>query len=207
MNKKLFNDLHNLINAKFPKNELDNEIFLCYLINVSPFGESTNTEAFPEDISIASIISGQKKLRSIFKGSYPSILESSRKLRLETLISIYYKNYPQKVRQIKESILADERGIKEIYERYLGSAPKDHDSESLLLYLFTECITEKRKRCFASYKNQKMKPATAEYTVGREKDAQALDEAFKKHSKIIISDQYGAGKSHFAQYYLYRVSQ
>lgn len=204
MNAKLFKDLYKLLETKFPKKVLSDDIFLYYLINVSPFGESTNAKAFPKNTNIASIISGRKKLRSIFKDSYPLILESSRKLRLETLISNYYKNYPQKARQIKEAILKDEHGIKEIYERYLGSAPKGNDSESLLLYLFTECITEKRERCFASYKNQKMKPATAEYTVGREKDAEALDEAFKKHSKIIISDQYGAGKSHFVQYYLYK---
>lgn len=203
MNAKLFKDLHTLIRTTFPEKELSDDIFLYYLINGSPFGESTNTEAF-NNINIANIINGRKKLRSIFKDSYPLILESSRKLRLEPLIANYYKNYPKKARQIKESILADEYGIKEIYERYLGPVPKDHDSESLLLHLFTECITEKRERCFASYKNQKMKPSTAEYTVGREKDVETLNEIFKKHSKIIISDQYGAGKSHFVQYYLYK---
>lgn len=46
MNAILFKDLYTLIKTTFPEKELSDDIFLYYLINGSPFGESTNTEAF-----------------------------------------------------------------------------------------------------------------------------------------------------------------
>lgn len=203
MNIKLFNKVHALLQEKFPHRELTKDDFLYYLLGNDSAVIDDKISAIPYTPS--NIYGKGKKLRSVFKEAYKTILESSRNLRLDDLISHYFKNYPKTAQQIKEAILSDDSRIRKIYEDCSITMPDDGDTEHLLLHLFTECITENRAHCFASYKKKQCKPSTAKFLLGRDNDIDELKKSLAQYNKIIISDQYGAGKSAFINYYLYEV--
>ena len=202
MNIKLFNELHTFLQEKFPQGELTKDDFLYYLLGNDSTDMNTKISAIPYTPS--RIYNQGQKIRSIFKETYKTILELSKRLRLDDLILHYFRNYPKTALQIKEAILSDDSRIRKIYEDCSITMPDDGDIEHLLLHLFTECITEKRPHCFASYKKQQIKPSTAKSILGRDNDIVELSKALKQYHKIIISDQYGAGKSSFINYYLYK---
>ena len=204
MNIKLFNELHTFLQEKFPQGELTKDDFLYYLLGNDSTDMNTKISAIPYTPS--RIYNQGQKIRSIFKETYKTILELSKRLRLDDLILHYFRNYPKTALQIKEAILSDDSRIRKIYEDCSITMPDDGDIEHLLLHLFTECITEKRPHCFASYKKQQIKPSTAKSILGRDNDIVELSKALKQYHKIIISDQYGAGKSSFINSYLYKAT-
>ena len=114
MNIKLFNELHTFLQEKFPQGELTKDDFLYYLLGNDSTDMNTKISAIPYTPS--RIYNQGQKIRSIFKETYKTILELSKRLRLDDLILHYFRNYPKTALQIKEAILSDDSRIRKIYE-------------------------------------------------------------------------------------------
>lgn len=200
----LFHDLLNLVSTYFPKGNLTEDEFLYYLLGYysKKYNKSIPYDTFPPS-DLALCIKGKKELHSVLGDYYSKVLDVNHQIQLEDIIFIphSYNKSQIIVRTNIETLKHNSEDIIKLYNTYSLPLP-NKDAEHLLLDLFTICITEKREYLFESYKNQQLKPQTLKSTKGRECDAEKLRKELDQYHKIIISDEYGIGKSHFIKYCL-----
>ncbi len=195
MNITLFQDLCTLVNIEAPHYYIEDETFFRFLI-----GDSETTPY--STAIIKQCICEEKSLRSVFKNNYRNILESSIKLHLQDIFKYKSSTSSAINAKIQTAILSKKSDIHKIYTKHNITLPQNTDTEQQLLTLFSLCIYEPTTQLFASYKNQQLKPSTLDSTLGRKNDAERLRFALDHHHKILVSDEFGTGKSRFIQYCL-----
>lgn len=202
MNIALFHDIFKLINTS-SSNNIEEGHFLLFLLggymdkNLYDYKEITDCLEYHASDSYIS-------LHSIFGHRFSKSLNLhiNHKLTLNDLIKIIYEeNFPL-FQRTKETILSYENEISGLYEKYALPMPKKENPERLFQRLWAFCITEHIPTLFSSYRNQKLKPSTISSTLGRDDDAANLKKILMQNHKVIISGQYGIGKTRFIQYCL-----
>ncbi len=197
MRISLFNALYCFITYEIPKGSISKDAFLFYIIGA--YSKCSKNEINYDIISnkeSSALIKGNLMLHSIFPDKYYHILKKSKQLQLTNLENIF----PSIKSSIKQWIKSKDRIIK-IYKDHSISVPNNSDPQKLIVNLFMLCLVEE-VNIFASYKNQQLKPVTLNSIVGRKDDSIRLSEKLKQYHKIIISDQYGTGKTFFIKYCL-----
>lgn len=75
----------------------------------------------------------------------------------------------------------------------------DTDYMTNIINLLNYCFSEK---LFPNYKENSLKSTTLNHTYGFEKAVVELEKFLREHSKVIISEEPGSGKTHFIKYFL-----
>lgn len=203
MNLKLFKNTLEIINKCFYHNEdITDAEFLYFLLGYKETDSENDKFLLSLEKPLANCLAGTKSLRAMFGTQYMTILSQSKKLKLEDLVNIRYKKYPDKRHVVKTRLFDMRKELLDLCKTYSLPCSGSETSEQLFANLFTACITEKSPRLFASQKKQQLKPATIKNTVGRSDDSEKLLQCLDQYHKIIIPGQHGSGKSRFIQYCL-----
>lgn len=155
-----------------------------------------------EQSNFEKVITGQTNLRNALGANYRNVLVNTNGLRIKKLCEDILSQRSEKTEKIANSILSQTKQFSALYKRYEIPRPTTTDSEIILRQLFTACVTEKRTQIFPSQNKKLLKPATMEFTLGRDEDLKKLQNILKTHQKVLISDQMGTGKTRFIQYCL-----
>lgn len=203
MNISLFFDLHKLVNM--PSNfSISEENFFLFLLG----------GYYDENLYDINKVSGylneckvqpDKKLELILGRKYKKTLKLHYEgsITLDGLIMTKCETVNDLFKAIKKKLLNCNNEIACLYDKYSISIPQNDKMDKAISRLFSLCIVDRAPRLFASYKNLKMKPVTYNATLGRGRDATNLHSTLNQYHKIIVSGQYGTGKTHFINYCLY----
>lgn len=143
-------------------------------------------------------------LSSLSKRKFLKSKQLCSKLTLDDLIQIQFSKGSKPFISTKTTILECKDKILGLFQKYSIAIKHTEytNIEKSLIHLFSLCVTGHAPWLFASYKNQKLKPKTIDSTLGRNEYALILQEKLGQYHKIIISGQYGTGKTHFIKYCL-----
>lgn len=217
MNPSFFNDLYSIIQKSVGESESANSNtkkaeFLFFLLDGDHCQnqESCMQLSGYDDENIQKCLkildsSENISLKDIFGSKYDKYVKHLQKhcqLNLNTALEIWCRKNSPSFNRARTSILSKQKDIYYLYEKYLISLPKEQNAETLLDKLFFICVAGHTPHLFASYKKQELKKKTFESTLGRENDAKNLKKCLNHHHKIVISGQYGMGKSRFIKYCL-----
>ena len=204
MNISLFQNLHELVNS--PSNfSISEEDFFFFLIGGYYDEELYDITKIPgyfnecktkSSIELGSIL-GRKYTKTIK-------LHYDGKITLDALIKTKYNPETTSFKTVKKELLNCTNEITRLYENFSISISQKEHIEKVILRLFTLCIIDCLPKLFSSYKNLKMKPKTFNTTIGRDLDAKNLRMVYDQYHKVIISGQYGTGKTHFINYCLFK---
>lgn len=202
MDTSLFNDLYNIINMP-SLFELEETEFFFFLL-----GGYSETDLYEYE-KIKILLENNKSkpyisLRSLLGRKYSKSLDFHRKqtFTLNDLIEIRYPKDTPQSNNTKKAITNKKDEISNLYAKFHISIPNKQDTEHLLLRLFSICLIGRIPKLFASYENQKLKPATIKSTLGRNNDEKKLYKMLNQHNKVIVSGEHGIGKTHFIKYCL-----
>lgn len=197
MTIELFQDFTKIIKPAFSdcKRNSDFEFeydILCFLLCDKQFQKVDHLTSSPA--LYKKLYNGTLDLSRYYGPLYPQLLQANEKLTLSDLIS-FKKCDLKKLLSYQDNLLS-------LCQKYKISISPDTEAEQIYKLLFKACIYEKPKYLFASYKNQQLKPSTMQNTIGFSYAADDLLKQLNKHSKILISSNYGDGKTHFIKYCL-----
>lgn len=121
-------------------------------------------------------------------------------LNLEKIITnLTGKSQNQK---IIENIYNDKNGIINLYNKYNSPIENGKTPKHLLTELFYNCLAKNTSKFSSYYSKLLPRPETFKKTIGRMNDATTLKTALDKYHKIVLSGDFGCGKSHFIKYCL-----
>lgn len=182
MNNKLFKEFYNLLDFKA------NNIDIAVLFNYFVYGECTLA---PEKVQ-----------------KFIAYKKEEEEIRLLPVIGIKeYKNVYQRISNIltefphifavSDNMQEPSQKLNILLKKY--DIPIDTDYKTNIINLLNYCFPEK---LFPNYRENSLKSTTLNHTYGFEKAVVKLEKFLREHSKVIISEEPGSGKTHFIKYFL-----